>query len=428
MSVSKDRLKIEDSFKQNVVVGWFLARRELQRANIWTTALIVAVMTLTFLNLIVVSGILVGLIQGSEDAQKKYAIGDVIISPFLTRTEILETPEIEKIVKTIPGYKNHTVRYGGSVRVEDTYRDTIKPGEKQGGAGAPVLGIDPEEEEKFSGVSKFVLRGAYLDKNDADSILIGKNFLYEFTPIDAPGFESLKHTNVGSRVRLTAGNVKKEYVVKGILSSKVDTFDFSIVMLASEARKLSGQTNLNAGSIAIQLEPGADPNIAKQFLLDSGVGEYARVQTAEEAFPKFLKDIKATFNILGSAISGIGLVVASITIFIVIFVNAITRRRFIGILKGIGINKKAILYSYMYQALLYAALGIIIGMALLFGFIKPYFAANPINFPFSDGILVATFSGTMVRAGILMITTVVAGFIPARMVVKQNTLSAILGR
>lgn len=428
MSVSKDRLKIEDSFKQNVIVGWFLARRELQRANIWTTALIVAVMTLTFLNLVVVSGILIGLIQGSEDAQKKYAIGDVIISPFLTRSEILETPEVEKIVKTIPGYKNHTVRYGGSVRVEDTYRDTVKPGEKKGGAGAPVLGIDPEKEDKFSGVSKFVLRGEYLDKNDADSILIGKNFLYEFTPIDAPGFESLKNTNVGSRVRLTSGNVQKEYFVKGILSSKVDTFDFSIVMLASEARKLSNQTNLNAGSIAIQIESGTDPNIVKQFLLDSGVGEYARVQTAEEAFPKFLKDIKATFGILGSAISGIGLVVASITIFIVIFVNAITRRRFIGILKGIGINKKAILYSYMYQAFLYATLGVIIGMILLFGFIKPYFAENPINFPFSDGILVATLGGTMIRAGILLFTTIIAGYIPARIVVKQNTLSAILGR
>ncbi len=428
MSTSKDRLKIEDSLKQNIIVGWFLARRELQRANIWTTALIVAVMTLTFLNLVVVSGILIGLIQGSEDAQKKYAIGDIIISPFLTRSEILETPEVEKIVKTIPGYKNHTVRYGGSVRVEDTYRDTVKPGEKKGGAGAPVLGIDPEEEDRFSGVSKFVLRGEYLNKNDADSILIGKNFLYEFTPIDAPGFESLKNTNVGSRVRLTSGNVQKEYFVKGILSSKVDTFDFSIVMLASEARKLSNQTNLNAGSIAVQIEPGTDPYITKQFLIDSGVGEYARVQTAEEAFPKFLKDIKATFGILGSAISGIGLVVASITIFIVIFVNAITRRRFIGILKGIGINKKAILYSYMYQAMIYAALGVIIGMVLLFGFIKPYFAENPIDFPFSDGILVATFSGTMIRAGILLLTTVIAGYIPANIVIKQNTLSAILGR
>ncbi|MEK7588752.1 MAG: FtsX-like permease family protein [Patescibacteria group bacterium] len=420
--------KAQNSFSKNVSVGWFLARRELRRANVWTTSLIVLVMTLTFLNLIVVSGILVGLIQGSEDAQKKYAIGDIVISPFLNRASILQTPEVVKIVKTIPGYKNHAVRYTGGARVESNYRETIAPGEKRDGAGASVLGIDPIAEERFSGISKFVIRGSYLSPNDGDSILIGKNLLYEFTPIEAPGFQTLKNVEVGSRVKVTAGETEKEYFVKGIISSKVDEFDTSLVMIESEARHLLNRTDLDANTIAIQILPGTDPFQAQKFLLDSGVGDYARVQTADEAFPKFLKDIKETFRILGTVISGIGLVVASITIFIVIFVNAITRRRFIGILKGIGINKKAILYSYMYQATIYASLGIIFGMVLVFGLIKPYFAANPINFPFSDGILVATVPGAMSQAFILLITTMIAGYIPANIVIKQNTLSAILGR
>lgn len=426
--MNKDQLKIENSLTQNIKVGWFLARRELKNANKWTTALIVLVMTLTFLNLIVVSGILIGLIQGSEDAQKKYALGDVLVTSFLNRRSILETPKVVEIVKTIPGYRNHTVRYSGSGRVESNYRETIKPGEIRDGAGAQILGIDPTEEEKFSGISKFIVRGSFLDKNDSDSILIGKNLLYEFTPIEAPGFQTLKNVSVGSRVKVTVGDTSKEYFVKGILSSKVDEFDTSLVMTANEARHLTNRPDLNANTVAIQLAPGSDPNLAKDFLQKSGVGNYGRVQTAEDAFPKFLKDIKATFGILGSAISGIGLVVASITIFIVIFVNAITRRRYIGILKGIGINRKAILYSYIYQATLYASLGIILGLILIFTVIKPYFAAHPINFPFSDGILVATFSGALYRAAILLVTTMIAGYIPARIVIKQNTLSAILGR
>jgi putative ABC transport system permease protein len=420
--------KSKNSFARNASVGWFLARRELQRANIWTTTLIVAVMTLTFLNLIVVSGILVGLIQGSEDAQKQYAIGDVVISPFLNRSVILQTPEVVNIVKTVPGYQNHTVRYSGSARVESNYRETVAPGVDRDSAGASVLGINPREEDKFSGISKFIIRGNYLDQNDGDSVILGKNLLYEFTPIDAPGFKSLKNVEIGSRVKVTSGNISKEYFVKGILSSKIGDFDTSLIMIESEARKLINRPDLDANTIAIKLLPNADPLLAQQFLLESGVGEYARVQTASEAFPQFLQDIKATFAILGSAISGIGLVVASITIFIVIFVNAITRRRYIGILKGIGINKNAILYSYIYQATLYASAGIAIGMIIVFAFIKPYFTANPINFPFSDGILVATLSGSLGRAGILLITTMIAGYIPANIVIKQNTLSAILGR
>lgn len=424
----KDIIKMEGSFVRNVKVGWFLAKRDIERANIWTTGLIVMVMTLTFLNLIVVSGILVGLIQGSEDAQKKYSIGDVVISPFLKRDVIEQTPAVVDIVKTIPGYKNHTVRYTGSARVESNYRETVAPGDKRDGAGGSLLGIDPEQEEKFSGISKFVIRGSYLTSLDQDSVLIGKNLLYEFTPIEAPGFQTLKNVSVGSRIKVTAGDSSKEYFVKGIIKSKVDDFDTSIVALDSEVRKLMGRDDLNAGTIAIQLLPGTDPVQVKNFLTASGVGEYARIQTAEEAFPKFLKDIKATFAILGSVISGIGLVVASITIFIVIFVNAITRRRFIGILKGIGINKRAILYSYMYQAFIYASGGIILGMVLIFIVIKPYFTTHPLDFPFSDGILVATLSGTLLRAGILLAATIIAGYIPARIVIKQNTLSAILGR
>lgn len=425
--MATNRIRVENSFSQNLKVGWYLAKRDIMRANKWTTALIVAVMIFTFLNLVVVAGILVGLIQGSEDAYKKYMIGDVVISSFINRAYIEQTQDVAHIVETVPGYSHHVVRYGGSARVEANYRTTVKPGELRDGVGGSLLGINPIEEEKFSGLSKFIIKGSYLTPQDQDSILIGTSLLYEYTPIEAPGFQTLKDVKIGSRVRITVGDVAKEYYVKGLIKSKVD-FDQSVVMLDSEVRKLTGRGDLNASTIAIQLMPGTDPAAAKQFLLASGVGEYARIQTANEAFPKFLQDIKNTFSILGTAISGIGLVVASITIFIVIFVNAITRRRFIGILKGIGINRKAILYSYMLQALLYALVGTAIGMALVFGLIKPAIAAHPIDFPFSDGILVATLSGTLIRGLILLITTVIAGYIPAHIVVKQNTLSAILGR
>ena len=185
---------------------------------------------------------------------------------------------------------------------------------------------------------------------------------------------------------------------------------------------------MNVNEIAIVLNNTMTPDQAKQILIADGVGEYGRVQTSIEALPSFLIQVQDTFSILGNVISAIGLVVAAITIFIVIFVNAITRRRYIGILKGIGITPRAILVSYMWQALFYAVAGSLLGACAVFGFLKPYFDANPINFPFSDGILVATVSGTAIRAGVLIFATVIAGYIPARMVIKQNTLDAILGR
>ncbi len=410
------------------MVGLFLAKRDLRRANPWTTTLIVFVMVLTFLNLVVVSGILVGLIEGSVTADKRYSSGDILVSPFLNKAYIEHTPEAVAIAKTIPGYVDAVVRYTGSARIESNYRTTIKPDELRDGAGGSLLGIDPVSEHTFSGVDKFVVEGTFLNPEDSDSVVLGKNLLYKYTPIEAPGFQTLKDVSIGSRVKITLGDVAKEYYVKGIIASKVDTFDSSIIMLASEARKLIGRSDYNANQIAIELAPGTDPAVAKAILVKSGVGEFGRVQTHDEALPKFLKDIQATFGILGNAISSIGLVVAAITIFIVIFVNAITRRRYIGILKGIGIAPRAIAVSYIVQSIFYALAGSLIGVVVVFGVLKPLFVTHPINFPFSDGILVATVGGTFVRMLVLLCATIIAGYIPARIVIKQNTLSAILGR
>ena len=111
-----------------------------------------------------------------------------------------------------------------------------------------------------------------------------------------------------------------------------------------------------------------------------------------------------------------------------IFINAITRRKFIGILKGIGINEGAIEISYILQSFFYAFCGSFVGVIVLYVFLQPFMLAHPIDFPFSDGILVAPISGTIFRISLLMITTIIAGFIPARLVVRKNTLDSILGR
>lgn len=412
----------------DVRVGAFLAKRELKRASLWTTSLIIFVMLLTFLNLVVVSGILVGLIEGSVSADKQYSSGDILISPFLNKPYIEQTPDVVATIKTLPGFSRLAVRYTGSARIESNYRTTIKPGEIRDGAGGSILGINPDTEAAFSDIAKFMVEGSFIEPGDSDQIVLGKNLIYKYTPIEAPGFQTLKDVTVGSRIRLTVGDITKEYYLKGIISSKVDTFDQSVIMLDSEARKLIGRSDYDANQIAVRLLPGVDPIVAKASLIASGVGEHARVQTHDEAMPKFLKDIQATFAILGNGISSIGLVVAAITIFIVIFVNAITRRRFIGILKGIGITPRAITVSYILQSIFYALAGSGVGIAVVFLFLKPLFVAHPIDFPFSDGILVATVSGTLIRTAILLVATIVAGYIPARIVIRQNTLSAILGR
>lgn len=411
----------------NARIGFFLALRQLRRASPWATGLIIFVMILTFLNLVVVSGILVGLIQGAIDQTRTKYTSDVIISAPDDKKYIENSQNIIELVEQIPQVEAVTPRYRESGVLEANYK-TRKDTDKPNTAPGQLIGIDPNKENAVTGLSDDVVEGSFLVPGDYDQIVIGNYLLKQYVPVETPSFSTLENVGVGTKIRIKVGDVVREVTVKGILKSKVDEIALRSFMVDSQFRSIIGRTDGNVTEISIKLKEGADPVAVRDVLKRSGVDKVAKVQTYADAQPKFLKDIVATFNMLGSAFSSIGLVVASITIFIVIFINALTRRKYIGILKGIGINGKAIELSYVFQSIFYALIGSVVGLILVYGLLVPLFTANPIDFPFSDGILVAPLDQTLFRVGLLVFATVVAGYIPAWMIIRRNTLDSILGR
>lgn len=411
----------------NIRIGWYLAVRQIQRSSFWTTGLIVFVMVLTFLNLVVVSGILVGLIQGSIDAERKQYTSDVILSTLNDKKYIENSPNIISIVKSLPEVESFSARYIEGGALEANYR-TRKSTDKPNIAAAQITGINPLAENEVTGLADKMIEGSYLESRDYDKVIIGYYLLKQYIKVNSPDFVALENVGVGTKIRINVGGVVREVTVKGIIKSKVQEVSRNVYLLDSQLRSMIGRNDGNVDQIAIKLKAGTDSLVVKNALVLSGVESYAKVQTYVDAQPQFLKDIVATFSILGTAFSSIGLVVASVTIFIVVFINAITRRKFIGILKGIGIDGHAIEIAYIFQSIFYALCGSIIGLCIVYGFLSPAISAHPIDFPFSDGILVAPIGETLFRVLLLVVSTIVAGYIPAWMIIRKNTLDSILGR
>ena len=385
-------------------------------------------MFFTFLNLVVVSGILVGLIQGAINAVRIHYTSDVIISTLNNKTYIENIPEIMSIIKSLPQVEAVTARYLEGGTLEANYKTRTSDKEKPNTAAASITGIDPIAEDKVTNLSKFIVEGEYLSPLDYDQVLLGAYLTQKYLPIDSPGFSTLRDVVPGTKIRISVHGVEREVTIKGIIKAKVDEVSMRIFMVDSQLRSMIGRNDYNVDEISIKLKPEANPSLVRDILKQNGVDRVSKVQTYTDAQPKFIKDMVDTFALLGNMLSSIGLVVASITIFIVIFINAITRRKFIGILKGIGINERSIEISYILQSFFYAFCGSTIGVIVLYFFLQPWIAAHPIDFPFSDGILVAPLGGTIFRIALLMITTIIAGFIPARLIVRKNTLDSILGR
>ncbi len=409
-------------------IGILLGLRQIQRASKWTTLLIIFVMMFTFLNLIAVSGILVGLIVGSERAVRESAYGDLVISPRNEEKHILETPTILRELSAYPEIKGYSVRYQGAGEMEANYKERRDLGAERDVASVKVTGIDPEQETTMTNLANLVIDGEYLDATEEGRILLGVYYLKEYAAQYGDIFETVEDVHPGDTVRLTVGDISKEFIVKGIVESKVDEVNLNSYIPEREFRRVFGRLDKNADQIVMKLHTPSENAQIKDSLLASGFGTYAKIQTFEESVPKFLADIKNTFNLLGTFIGSIGIIVASITIFIIIFINALSRRRHIGILKGIGIDPNVIEVAYVLQAAFYALCGSLIGAVLTYGVLIPYFDANPIQFPFSDGILVADPLTTFYKFIVLFVITLIAGYLPAKLITRENTLNAILGR
>jgi len=409
-------------------IGLLLGIRQIQRASVWTTFLIIFVMMLTFLNLIAVSGILVGLIAGAERAVRAEALGDIVITPQDGEDYILETESLVRKLQTFPEVTAYSVRYAGGATMEANYKERRDLTGERDTASVQVTGVDPVLENQMSGLADTIVEGEYLDPNEEGYILIGAYYIEEFAEQFGDIFDTVEGVKPGDTVRLTAGTISKEFIVKGLIQSKVDEVNLNTYIPEREFRRVFGRIDRNADQIVMRVKPVGSEDAVKAAFLSLGLDRLAKIQTYDEGKPKFITDIKNTFNILGTFIGSIGIVVASITIFIIVFINALSRRRHIGILKGIGIERRAIEIAYVIQAAFYALAGSALGALLVYGVLVGYFERNPIQFPFSDGILVAPVDETFVRFLVLFGITLIAGFIPAWMIARQNTLNSILGR
>ncbi len=411
---------------KNFQVGLFLAYRQISRSSPWTSLLIIFVMTLTFLNLAVISGILVGLVEGSSIAFRSQYSGDVFIQPQPDNRTIKNSNELLSIARSLPEVVAASGRLLTPAAIRSDFKEKSGPNEKGDSVSAILAGIDTASEDSVTGLSSILAEGGYFDSGADKELLLGSNLLKQYAS-GAPGDTTLEDVIVGSEVLVTVGGKSHEFVIQGVIKSKVGDVSRRAFITEKEFRRLfSGNSEFN--EIAIKLaEPALFVHV-KDHLVSSGPDPSALIQTWKEAQGTFFKDISLTFSILGGLIGAIGIAVAAITLFMLIFINATSRRKYIGILKGIGIEGRAITISYLLQSVFYSASGVAVGLILLYGIFIPYFADNPIDFPFSDGILAISIQGVAVRAMLLTAFSIFAGFLPARLIIRKSALDSILGR
>jgi ABC-type lipoprotein release transport system permease subunit len=203
---------------------------------------------------------------------------------------------IIETIKSMPWVKSFSPRYLESGKIEADYKTKVRQSDISNQAGGVITGINPNFENNTTNLSAKIVEGEFLRPEDTEYILLGSSLLKKYVPVESASFSFLENVGPGTKVRVTVAGNTKEFIVKGIIRSKADEVDMRAYILDTTLRNMIGRTDYNIDEIAIRLKDGSDANFVKEALIRSGVGKTARVQTAEDALPKFILDIKNTFG------------------------------------------------------------------------------------------------------------------------------------
>jgi putative ABC transport system permease protein len=393
-------------------VSAFLAYKSIAKGNKGTTLLTILIMALAFVNLMFMSSLFAGLTDASENQVIEALYSNIVIEPKDEEIYIKDPDSILKKVDSVPGVLGTSAQY--------ITASTITHEEKSG--AWTVRSVNPDDEIMVSSVPELMITGEYLSKYDRGEIVIGKE-------IAGGHGGSLEHLSlggvvVGDTLEVAFKNgVRREYRIKGIFDTNFIQSNQLAYITEKEMESVLGTSDM-ASQILVKTEgKGGEDKYVEQFTM---LGVHEDVKTWS-VYAGIVATITQSFNAINALISVIGFFVAGITIFIVIYVSTVSKRRQMGILRAIGIKESIIVRSYVFQAIFYALCGCIAGLMVMFTILVPYYTMHPLVFPMGDVTLVIEQKNAITRGVGLIAAAMVAGFIPSWRAVRETILDAIWG-
>jgi len=397
---------------KNLQVSFFLAYKSIRKGNIGTTILTVVIMSMIFVNLVFLPSIVSGIGEGMNVMLIDYTYANILIEPQEDNLYISNVESIQKKLNSLPGVAGTSAHYISGATF--TYKDNFVSG--------ALYSINPIDEVTVTKTYTGIIEGEYLSKGDTDEILLG---------IDLAGEEGkeaeerdLGGVRVGDKITVTFSNgVIREYRVKGIFKTKSFMADGSAFITEKEMESVLGIEN-KASEILVKLnQRGTEEEFKKKFM-ELGISE--DIKTWEDKAGGIVGDIISSFSLINVISTIISLIMAVIVIFIIIYINTINKRKQIGILKAVGIDKSIIIRSYVIQSLFYCFSGITIGSIILYLLIS-YLIANPLEFPMTY-VRPLVEPQLIIQSVISLIAvSLIAGFIPSWKTANENILKAIWG-
>jgi len=398
----------------------FLFYKYITRGSKGTTVLTILVTMLAFLQINLISGIFNGAINLAYKQVKDNYVSNIVVQPALDEDYITQASLVKSRINSIPGVISCSSRYAMGAGIS---YDPDKNGKDVKSIGWTVKSINPDEETRVTNIQDFMVAGQYLEEGDRDAIIMGREISGGFGA--SLEVQSLRGANVGDEVTVRYNNgIKRTYKIKGIYSTIFPLSDMGVFVTEREMESVLGVHN-RASEILVKTDPLYPEEYYMRELREAGLEKQELRPWID--FIGLISGITQSFDIIKRIVYFIGLVVAGVTIFIVIFIATSSRRKQIGIMKAIGMKEKIVILSYVFLALFYAAIAISLGMLTMEYVMKPYFISHPLMLPMGRVSPQIAPSDLISSIASMLAVSIVSGFIPAWRVTRENIIKAIWG-
>ncbi|MCK9297410.1 ABC transporter permease [Methanoculleus sp. YWC-01] len=394
-------------------VSAFLAWKSIQRGSRGTLALTIMIIALIFVNLVFLPSIISGVVETFDAQSIDFDLGNLVIEPREGSQYIDDVTSLQKKVERIAGITGTSPRITAGVTYFYRGRN----------AASTLYGITPEDERSVTRIAEYMTAGEFLSNGDTDAIVMGTT-LAGTEGEEAGGLPSLQGVGVGDSVEVAYPNGEtRTYRVKGLFETQSFGVDTAAFVTTREMSRVLGLQD-QASMILVKTAVNGREDEYKTEILSYGVQE--DVLTFREKSGGFVEQAIQSFNIINTISTLVSLIIAIVVVFIVIFINTVNRRRQIGILKAIGIDQQIIINSYVLQVLFITAVGALVGIALNAG-VTTYLTAYPLVFPGGPVYPDVEVSAILRSIASLFAVSMVAGYIPAWRIAREDILSAIRG-
>jgi len=400
--------------KKELKVAFLLALRSLQRGSMSSTLLTVLIIGMCFTNMIFLPGLFGGIEQSITKQLVDYEVGNVLVSPKSGDQYVSDLSATLDLINGMPGVERATPHFTKGATLK--YRQRV--------LGVSVRAISPNDEKLVSPLYTKMIAGSYLGQADTGEVIIGKPVTGDASIRQEDEYQpSLGGVRVGDSITIDYGNgYVKDYRVKGIFFTGWREADSAVYVTSTDMALVDPKAADNADYITVKAKPGYSETFIKNELIQYGVSQ--KVQTTSDLLSKSLGEAFQSFAIINLVSLIVSIIITTVVLFIVITIKTLNSRRQIGILKAIGVDKEVIMHNYGFQVIILAVLGIILGIVITL-LLAAYMAIHPVVTPSWSATMYLTPMDLLMNSLILFCAAVVAGYVPAYQVSREDIQTAM---